>query len=58
MTLFGWELSRILKWLLIAAVVVFIFRNPVGAAGEFHRIVAFLNQAMNSIITFVNSAFS
>jgi hypothetical protein len=58
MTLFGWELSRILKWLLILAVIVFIFKNPTGAAAEFHRFLAFLDHVMNSIITFVNSAAS
>jgi hypothetical protein len=56
MTFFGWELSRILKWLVILAVILFIFRNPTGAAAEFHRIVGFLNQALNSLITFFNQA--
>lgn len=56
MTLFGWEVSRILKWLLILALVWFIIQNPTGAAAEFHRFTSFLQHVMNSIITFFNSA--
>lgn len=56
MTFFGWELSRILKWLVIAAIVIFIFQDPTGAAAEVHKIFGVLDQAVHSLITFFNTA--
>jgi hypothetical protein len=47
--------SKYVRWLLIAVVVLWVVHDPMGAAAQVHKLVTWLSQAGQSLATFVSN---
>lgn len=56
MTFFGWELRRILGYAFVICVVVWVVKDPQGAAAEVHVIFQAIGHIADSFITFITAS--
>jgi len=54
--MFRWEMRTIINWVIVIAIVMWIFKDPTAAAHEVQRIFGLIGHAGSSFITFVTTA--
>lgn len=49
MSLFGFELARLLQWLIVILLIMWVINNPAQGAGLLHNFAHFLGKAGHSL---------